>query len=483
MRARAPWRDIWRKAVSGLRLRLPEARRSLDGLLDRLARLDPAEPETQVRERFESIEAATFTVRRFGLAIVVLFLGVGGLWAALAPLSSAAIAPGVVSPKSSRQTVQHLEGGIIRDILVAEGAHVTAGQKLVVLEDVGARTDVDRLRSRYHQLIALESRLLAERDATPDVAFNETLMRALANPEVREIIDVQLNQFQTRRANDDSRKAILRQRIAQLEEQIGGLEQQLASAHRQDALVDEEIASVGELVRKGLERKSRLLSLERGKAELLGQQGGLKAQIAQAREAIGETQLEIMKTDIERTEQVDAELAEVQAQRTEVEQQLKEREDRLARTAIVAPVAGIVIDLRFKTTGGVIRPGENVVDIVPTADSLVIDARVSPKDIDQVRPGLVASVVFPAYRQRTLPRLDGEVTQVSPDSLLDERTGERYYAARIEVDREHLLTLAPRIELQPGMMAEAFIATGDRTMLGYLLGPFFDSLRRSFREA
>jgi HlyD family type I secretion membrane fusion protein len=436
-----------------------------------------------IKTRFHAVESATFEPRRFGVAVIGAFFVAGGLWSAVAPLSSAAIASGVVSPKSSRQTVQHLEGGIIRDLMVHEGDHVVAGQTLITLEDVGARSEAQALRSRYNQLLATEARLTAERDSASDIDFPRALLSQLADPGVREIVDAQVNQFNTRKANDNSRKAILRQRVAELEQQIAGLQEQLTATERQNALIDEEAGSVKTLVDKGLERKPRLLALQRNQAELLGQAGDLKAKIAQAQEAIGETQLEIMKTDTERTEDVAAQLADTQAKTVESYQALKEREDRLARTAIAAPVTGIVLDLRYKTPGGVIKPGDSVVDIVPTEDVLVIDARISPKDIDHVQGGLTAQVVFPAYTQRTLPRLDGKVTQVSADTLTDERTGERYYTARVEVDRRKIHEMAPNIELQPGMQAEVFIATGERTMLEYLLGPFLNVLNKSFRES
>jgi HlyD family secretion protein/epimerase transport system membrane fusion protein len=439
--------------------------------------------EALIRARFETIEEATFGPRRFGYAIVIAFFVIGGLWAAAAPLSSAAIAPGIVSPKSSRQTVQHLEGGIIRDILVHEGDQVKAGETLITLEDVTARSEVRALRNRYQQLVATAARLMAERDGASGVNFPQELMKDINDPAVREIIDSQVNQFNTRHANDESRKAILRQKVAELEKQIDGLQQQVTSSERQSALIAEEQSSVETLVNKGLERKPRLLQLQRNTAELLGQQGDLNAKIAQAHESIGEAQLEIMKTDIQRAEEVDADLAETQNKAVETGQMLHEREDRLARTAIAAPVTGTILDIRFKTAGGVIKAGDDVLDIVPTEDALVIDTRVSPKDIDQVRMGLKATVTFPSYLQRTQPRIEGKVTQVSADTLSDQRTGEHYYTARVEVDRHKLHDVAPNIELQPGMPAEVFIATGERTMLEYLLGPFFNVLRKSFRES
>jgi HlyD family type I secretion membrane fusion protein len=473
----------YKTQVEKFRARIEQEWPRLHKALETYAAREPAEPEMTIKTCFNDIEAATLSPRKLGFAIVFAFFVVGGVWATFVPLSSAAIAMGVVSPKSSRQTVQHLEGGIIRKISVGEGDHVAAGQVLVSLEDVGAQSEVKAQTARLRNLDATESRLKAERDDLPTIEFSQELLGNLSDPEVRQIIDAQVNQFETRRSNDESKRAILAQRVAQLREQINGLTQQLDSIQHQLDLTDDELEGVRMLVDKGLERKPRLLALERSKADLLGQQGDLKARIAQSNEAIGETELEIMKAKTDRIETVDAELSQTQAQKMEVAQHLREARDRLARTQIVAPVAGVVLDLRFKTTGGVIRPGEDVVDIVPTKDSLVIDARVSTKDIDQVHAGLKARVVFPAYTQRTLPEIEGVVKQVSADALTDQRSGERYYTARVEVDRKRLHKIAPIIELQPGMTAEVFIATGERSMLRYLLQPFFNVLRRSFREA
>lgn len=473
----------YKAQIAKLRTRLEREWPRLHKALETYAAREPAEPEAMIKNCFNDIETATLSPRKLGFTIVFAFFVVGGVWATFVPLSSAAIAMGIVSPKSSRQTVQHLEGGIIRKINISEGDHVAAGQVLVTLEDVGAQSEVKALTARFRNLEAAESRLKAERDDLPMIEFSPDLMADLSDAEVRQIIDAQVNQFETRRSNNESKRAILAQRVAQLREQINGLVEQLGSIQHQMDLTDDELDGVRQLVKKGFERKPRMLALERARADLLGQLGELKARIAQSNEAIGETELEIMKAKTDRVETVDAELAQTQGQKMEIAEHLREARDRLARTQIVAPVDGVVLDLRFKTPGGVLRPGDDVVDIVPTKDSLVIDARISPKDIDQVRTGLKARVVFPAYTQRTLPEIEGVVKQVSADALTDQRNGERFYTARVEIDRKRLHKIAPIIELQPGMTAEVFIATGERSMLGYLLDPFFNVLRRSFREA
>ncbi len=417
-----------------------------------------------------------------GLAILLGFFIVGGGWAATAPISGAAVAPGVVSPEGSRRRVQHLEGGLIREIRVSDGDRVRAGDVLMVLADIGAQSEVGQLLSRLRALAATEARLEAERRGSDKVAFDHAALKDRGQPEVREVIEQQINQLMTRRANDASQESILSQRIAQLQQQIAGAEKQLQSVRRQNALIREEIVVVKDMYEKGYERKSRLLALQRSEADLAGQEGELLSRIAGANERIGETKLQIINIAVNRKEGIDQQLSETQARRIEVEQQIRQSLDRLSRTTLVAPVGGTVLDLRFKTVGGVVRPGEEVLDIVPDNENLVIDARVSPRDIDDVRAGQHAYVIFPSFPQRNLHRVDARVRTVSADALEDEHTGKPYYEAEVQIDREQLRRLDPQIELMPGMPAEAFIATAERTVLEYLLQPFLLVVEHSFRE-
>ena len=418
-----------------------------------------------------------------GLIVLLSIFAVGGGWAAMAPLAGAAIAPGVISPEGSRQTVQHLEGGIIREILVRDSDRVVEGQPLVVLEGVGARAEVGRLAERLRTLAAQEARLRAERADAAEIRFDHAILADAEAPAVAAVRAAQVNFFQTRRAAAANREAIQGQRIDQLERQIAGLQRQLVSNRRQRELIQEETADVDELYRQGLERKARLLALQREDAALLGAAGELEARIAQTEEAIGETRLEIMDIRIQRIEEVDEQLAEVQMQRGEAEEELAAADDTLRRTEITAPVAGTVLDLRFTTTGGVIGPGEPVLDLVPSADELIIEAQVRPTDIDDVAAGQSAHVMFPSLPQRQLLRIAGLVESISADALTDERTGQTYYRAKVTVDRGDLAQAAPGVELTPGMPAEVFIATTDRTLLAYLLQPIREILAHTFRES
>lgn len=417
-----------------------------------------------------------------GAAIICGFFIVGGSWAATAPIGGAAIAGGVVSPEGSQQRVQHLEGGIIQEIHVREGDRVQAGEVLITLAGIGAQAEAAQLKGRLRSLAATEARLQAERAGASTIVFGHPSLADRDDPEVRKLVEQQVNQFVTRGANDESQQSILAQRIAQLKQQIIGAEKQLASVRQQNELIREELVIVKEMVEKGYERKSRLLALQRTEAELLGQEGELISRRARAEEQIGETELQIVNVKVKRREDVDQQLAETQAKRAEVEQQIKDSLDKVARSSIVAPVSGIVFDLRFKTHAGVIRPGEEVLSIVPDRDNLVIDARVSPRDVDDVRAGQHAYVIFPSLPQRNLHRIDGSVRSVSADAFENEQTGERYYTAKIEIDRQQLERLDPNVVLTPGMPAEAFISTGERTVLEYLLQPLLFSVERGLRE-
>jgi HlyD family secretion protein len=419
---------------------------------------------------------------RFGLVIVILFFVVGGGWAATMPLAGATIATGVVSPEGSRRTVQHLEGGIIDEIRVREGDPVRKGDILIVLKDMGTQAMADTLATRLANLAAKEARLQAERSAAETIRRDHPALANLDNPDIVLAIDQQINELATRRASDASREAILIQQVAQLEDQIGGYQKRLESIRRQNALIAEELSDVEGLYRQGYERKARVLALQRSEAELLGTEGDLLARVAAAREAVGETRLKIVNLKIERLEQVDRELTEVQASRIEVEKQIQESLDRLARTAIIAPADGTIMDLRFKTPGGVVRAGEAVVDIVPEHDELVIEARVAPQDIDTVRAGQSAYVMFPSFPQRSMHRIAGDITQVSGDAFHDERIGQSYFSARVKIDPAVLAAEAPEIRLSPGMPAEVYIRTVERTLLEYLAQPVLQVAERTFRE-
>jgi HlyD family type I secretion membrane fusion protein len=417
-----------------------------------------------------------------GLLILLVFcLGFGG-WAALAPLSSAAIAPGFVRVESNRKTVQHLEGGIIEELRVQDGAIVQAGQILIRLDRTQAAARHDALLHQSQSLRAAEARLVAERDGRDLIAFDE-LASWRGEPRVADILAGQESIFETRRRSYQGQIEILRQRVEQLRSEIAGLRAQVNSEDRQLALIAEETADVDSLVGKGLERKSRLLALRRQAALLEGSRGEHVAGIARAQQAIGETELEMFSLEDRLAAEVAKELEEVQRQLAETEEELRAAEDTLRRCEIRAPIAGTVMDLQFFTDGGVIAPGVPILDLVLESDRLIIEAQVSPLDIDTVEPGLPAQVRLIAFKQRRTPTLDGRVIQVSADRLSDEQaeTATTFYKADVEIDPAALAPL-DGVSLYPGMPAEVLIRTRERTLADYLIAPVLDSFARAFRE-
>lgn len=415
------------------------------------------------------------------VAIMLVVAGFGG-WASTAPLAGGAVAPGVISPDGSRKTIQHLEGGIIGEIQVRDGDVVEVGAPLLTLEDTQARAAYEVLLRQHYDLTALKARLTAEQLGRATVEFPADLLAARDDPEVRDILAVQRHLFATRRESLASRKRVLEQRILQIREKIHGSEAQLGSAEKRLKLAEQELRAKEFLYKKKLVPMSEALEIRRIAAEVEGDRGAFRYAIAESEQKIGETELELVSLDAVRADEIATQLEEVQAELAKVTEQLGASKDTLTRTIITAPVSGTVVDLQFKTRGGVIRSGEPILDIVPAEDDLLIDARVATNDIDVVYPGLPAKVHLSAYSQRTMPQIDGVVRSVSADSLTDEQTGASYYLARVEVDRDQLSGLGTDVHLIPGMPAEVLIVTSERTLFGYLLQPIRDVIRRSLKE-
>lgn len=409
--------------------------------------------------------------------------GLGGFggWAAMAPLASAAVAPGVVAADSNRKTIQHLDGGIVADIMVRDGDRVEAGQPLMRLDDLETRSTVALLEGQLWALLAQEARLLAERDGLDAIRFPETLTSRADDPATAGIMAGQERIFATRRDGLQRRREVAGQRSAQLQAQIAGLTAQREAGKGQLALIREETEAIAEMVAHGLERKPRLLGLMRQATGLEGQQGDLANRIAQAGEAIVQAEFELLSQISDRQSEVAAELRNVQTRRDETEEKLAAARIRQHRRDVTAPEAGTVMNSRFFAPGAVAAPGAAILDLVPLDDRLVIEARINPTDIDVVRAGLTARVTLSAFHGRTTPKLDGSVARVSADALHDDRSGMAYYLARVEVDADQLRALK-HVRLQPGMPVETLIETGERTLLRYLIQPLEDSLRRAFRE-
>ena len=417
-----------------------------------------------------------------GNLLVCCFVFGLGAWSTFAPLESAAIAFGTVESESSRKTIQHLEGGIIRAILVADGDAVRAGQTLISLEDTKARAEAQSLQGQLWDATAREARLQAEQHAEERVSFPAMLeMAQNANPSVAAVLAGQQSIFETRRQVFQSQAAVNREKRSQVEKEIEGLRAQESAASRRIEIVREEAATVAMLVSKGLERRPRLLNLERETADIEGRRGEIVAQISRAEQVINESQATLLKLENDRQNEIAQSLREAQNQIFQIRERLQAADDQLLRTAVKAPEDGVVTDLRIHTPGGVVGAGAPLMDLVPRQDRLIVTARVRPEDIDVVRPGLSADVNLLPYNQRRVPRLKGTVAHVSADRLVDKRTDQPYYAAKIRVQDPRIAEI-DGIRIIPGMPAQVFIKTGRGTVALYALKPLLDSFNNAFHE-
>jgi len=416
-----------------------------------------------------------------GITIIALFFGAFIGWAALVPLESAAIAPGEVSVETRRKTVQHFEGGIVGALLVRDGDQVEAGQIVIRLDATQSRANLGLLRGRFRVAKALEARLTAERDRLDEIPFAKELLAQQEESEVAATLAAQRRIFAARADALRGQSNILRQRIAQYRTEIEGLEGDIAAQDEHLRLSEEEVDAFRSLIEKGMSGRSRMLELQREAAEVKGERSRNIAAIARVHQRINETTLEINELATARMNEVLQELRDAQAEIYDLEEKILAAEDILRRTEIRAPLAGTIVGLQVHTVGGVVAPGEALMDIVPRDERLIIEARLNPADIDVVTPGLDVRVRFTALSQRNHIPAEGKVVAVSADRLVDERTGETYYNARVELGEDLSQALQGKA-LYPGMQTEVMIVTGSRVALDYLLQPLTQSFNRAFRE-
>lgn len=420
---------------------------------------------------------------RAGYALIAFtFLGLGG-WASLSNVGSAVIAPGVVAVESMRQVVQHLEGGIIGEILVKEGDDVAKDQVLFRLADTMPRANYDAALAQLGAALAMEARLLAERDGGSDVAFPPELSGQTDRPAVLRAMIDQLTQFKDGRANFDSQIEILDGRVAQFDTEIEGLGQERQSAQQQLSFVEDELGAVRELERKGLVNKSRVSQLEREKARLDGVVGRNTADTAKARGSISEIRMQIAQLRQQRVEDAGKQLLEVRQKLSDLRERARVAQSVLDRIEIRAPRAGTVqnINPRIYTVGAVVRPGDTMLEIVPTHEPLVVDAQVPVQDIDRLEKDSEVEVKFPSFHARSTPLILGRLQSVSRDRLTNETTHEPYFLARVAVaDTDIPQELKTR--LRPGMNAEVVFGTGERSVISYLVRPFSDAMSHALTE-
>jgi HlyD family secretion protein/epimerase transport system membrane fusion protein len=415
----------------------------------------------------------------FALFVAVLFFGGLGAWSALAPLESATIAPGTIVVENNRKAVQHLEGGVVGRLLVGEGDEVQSDQLLVLLDQTLARATVEQLRGQLYASLALQARLKAERDRLQKVTFPAELTGHADDEQIREMMQAELRIFDARREQVGSQARILRQRNAQVAEEIRGISDEIKAEDRQLRLIREETEDVQSLVAKGLERKPRVLSLQRQSAEIEGRRAQNVARIARGHQAVGENELRILDLEAQLLSEAVQKLRDEEARTAELREKIRAADNILQRTEIRAPVAGRVQGLKVFTVGGVVTPRETIMEIVPADVRLIVEAPVATGDIDAVNAGQAVQLRFTAFSQRNLPSIEGRVLQVSADRMSDQRTGIPYYMARIGIDAAGL---TGGTSLYPGMPVEVMIRTGSHTMLEYLTKPILDSMGRAMRE-
>jgi HlyD family secretion protein len=414
------------------------------------------------------------------IVVAVLAVGLGG-WASTAEISGALIAPGSVVVDSNVKKVQHPTGGVVGEVRARDGDHVKAGDILVRLDETVTRANLAIVSKGLIELYARKARLAAERDGAETVATPKELADKPGDADVQEALASERKLFELRRTARLGQKQQLRQRITQLQEEIGGLQAQQDAKSKETELIEQELGGMRELWKKNLIPLDKLTALERESARLQGERGQLIASAAQAKGKIAETELQILQVDQDLSSDVAKELRETDGKIGEYVERKVAAEDQLRRTDIRAPQDGVVFQSTANTVGGVIAAGDTIMLIVPESDKLLVEAKVDPKDIDKVEFGQPVLLRFSAFNIRTTPEITGTVARVAADTTTDQRTGQTYYLVRIAMAPEQIARLGD-VKLTPGMPVEAFIQTGQRTMLSYLIKPLHDQLMRAFRE-
>jgi HlyD family secretion protein len=413
--------------------------------------------------------------------VVVLLAGGLGGWASTAQISGALIAPGSIVVESNVKKVQHPTGGVVGEVRAHDGDLVKAGDVVVRLDDTVTKASLAIVTKNLDGLWARAARLEAEQRGLDKITFPPMLTDRADDPDVKGIMASETKLFEVRVNGRIGQKAQLRERITQLNEEIAGLVAQEKAKDREIELVEQELTGVRDLYDKHLVQLTRLTTLERDAARLSGERAQYVASRAQAKGKITETELQVIQVDKDVVSDVSKDLRETNDKIGEFVERKVTAEDQLRRVDIRAPQAGMVLQSTVHTVGGVITAGDTVMLIVPQADDLQVEAKVNPQDIDKLQVGQKTLLRLSAFNQRTTPELNGVVTRVSPDVTTDQRTGQSYYTIRVSMSPEEVARLG-EAKLIPGMPVEAFVQTGERTMLSYLIKPLNDQLMRAFRE-
>jgi HlyD family secretion protein len=429
-------------------------------------------------------KGARYSIRRHlivGLAVVALLAGGLGGWASTAQISGALIAPGSVVVESNVKKVQHPTGGVVGELRAKDGDLVKAGDVVVRLDDIVTKASLAIVTKNLDGLLARAARLEAEQRGLDKIVFPKSLTDRADDPDVKTVMASESKLFEVRVNGRIGQKAQLRERVTQLNEEIAGLIAQEKAKDQEIALVEKELIGVRDLYEKHLVQLTRLTTLERDMARLAGERAQYVAARAQAKGKITETELQIIQVDKDMVSDVSKDLRETNDKIGEFVERKVTAEDQLRRVDIRAPQNGMVLQSTVHTVGGVITAGDTIMLIVPQSDDLQVEAKVNPQDIDKLQVGQKTLLRLSAFNQRTTPELSGVVTRVSPDVTTDQRTGQSYYTIRVSMPPEEVARLGD-VKLIPGMPVEAFVQTGDRTMLSYLIKPLSDQLMRAFRE-
>jgi HlyD family secretion protein len=428
-----------------------------------------------------------YSVRGFtmlGLLGLAILVGGFGTWAAITNISGAIIAPGQIVVDRNRQVVQHPDGGVVSEILIDEGDTVVANQVLLRLDPTLLQSRLSIVESQYFEIIARRARLQAERDGLEQISFPEELLtEAETSAEVAEQIEGQRSLFVARKASDARELEQLQKRADQIADQIVGIEAQQDALNEQLELIESELVDQQSLLDKGLAQASRVLALKREKSNLMGTVGELTAQKAQSEGRITELDLEAIKLETQRREEAISEIRDLQVNEREMAEERRALREQLDRLDIRAPVSGVIYGLTVFTPRSVIRAADPVLFLVPQDRPLIIEARVDPIHIDQIRLGQEVLLRFSALDQRSTPELVGQVTQVSADAFQDDNTGLSFYMAEVTLSEGEIDRLPEGVTLIPGMPVESFLRTEDRTPLAYFVKPLSDYFAKAFRES
>ena len=427
------------------------------------------------------VPTSTWKSAILGYGSIAVFLGFFGYWAATAPLAGAAIAPGVVAASGQNLKIEHLEGGTIVSVEVKEGDRVKADQQLLTLDPTVPKAQLDRLLKSDVSLRADAARLTVERDGGESLEFTPDLQKLASDSGLADVLAEQKNEFTARLRRHKNELAILGERLGALEESVSGLEARRTAADEQLKIVKEETSRKLKLLDKGLTDRNQYTQLLRSQADLLGQVATAESQLAGVKNQINEAKGQIVRANSQRVEDSLKELSDVRSKTADIAEQIKAARSVLKRTIVKAPADGIIVSLNVKSPGLTIRPGDTVLELLPTTSNLVIDARVDPRDIDVVQIGQQVRLRFVALNSTTTPEVSGDISYISADRIVDPSTRQPYYTARVRITQN----LPPEIKLEqiyPGMPVETYISRGDRTFVEYLIKPIMDSLSRSFRE-